>query len=245
MSELGGYQGVGAPSSKVLQVFQELLVAGLRGPSGAGLSAGSVKDQYRLWDPEMRKFVYDFHILPGGEAVYKGKLLPRSAYDQCTGILDCKGNMIFHGDIVSDREGVNGVVEWDEHQARFELHITSKVSQTRSSVGVSSDDDTGLEIIGHVHQFTWTVPEPLLYKPVPPEAALRSRSSGDSAFRAAFKVVECTSCKGTGSIIVRITAHKSITKPCNRCSGSGRVLELPMTRSNLRMVLDPAAHKNN
>lgn len=115
----------------------------------------------RAWDKKRQKYiyniqngaeVYDYHSGHTDYLAYN-ELLEADSFikEQCTGLKDKNGKLIYEGDILclaSETDKDEYVVNWYEHNAQLSLDVLNGRGQTDFDI-IGSDY---LEIIGNIHE---------------------------------------------------------------------------------------------
>ena len=95
--------------------------------------------KFRMWDKYREEYIYfDFTSLSGALADIEVKII-----EQCTGLKDKNGKLIYEGDIIKSPWGSLYEIRWDSIQARFQNHCGHLLLDT---------DIERYEIIGNIHQ---------------------------------------------------------------------------------------------
>lgn len=104
--------------------------------------------RFRAWQKSRKRYLYDFE-----EDEYFGDALidDDMVVEQCTGLKDKNGKLIYEGDIlrlVSETAKIKYVVKWDGHNAQLFLDVLNDWGQTEFNIA----DLNYLEIIGNIHE---------------------------------------------------------------------------------------------
>lgn len=84
--------------------------------------------RFRAWSKEEKKYYYDveqtYDYMQGIMSGSFGELLEDDRYiiEQCTGIKDCNGKLIYEGDLIRSVDEIRekqGVVEWRDGNSTF------------------------------------------------------------------------------------------------------------------------------
>lgn len=123
--------------------------------------------RFRIWDNELKEYVeYSAHdsvrmcLHPDGDMGYLyhdeeiRKISQEESYvvEQCTGLKDRDGKLIYEGDILLSSDGSNYSVEYDLHYARFLRR--GKFNNAREFLADlnSSMAENFLRVVGNIHE---------------------------------------------------------------------------------------------
>lgn len=104
--------------------------------------------KFRAWQKSRKRYLYDFE-----EDEYFGDALidDDMVVEQCTGLKDKNGKLIYEGDILclaSETDKDEYVVNWYEHNAQLSLDVLNGRGQTDFDIIGSNY----LDIIGNIHE---------------------------------------------------------------------------------------------
>lgn len=118
--------------------------------------------KFRVWDNINKRYVKDMHFRLDGVICYddghpycNGEHQDDFTIEQCTGLKDTNGKLIFEGDVVryyrSTTMGLGGEriasVLWDVESAKFKI-LTTK----GDGYSMWEANRMGIEIIGNIHE---------------------------------------------------------------------------------------------
>lgn len=85
--------------------------------------------KFRVWDNKEKSYFFfdnEWTIDMNGELCFRNK--PRKKdyliLEQCTGLKDTKGYLVFEGDIVKDENGQIGIIRFDVSSAMFSIEYS-------------------------------------------------------------------------------------------------------------------------
>ena len=101
--------------------------------------------KFRVWDNDAEEYIDDGALLDGRT----GKISGNGNYtiEQCTGVRDKNGKLIYEGDVVNAKWGPNVIQAKIEHKSSgaFVLHDGKRPI-------ITVDDPHDIEIIGNIHE---------------------------------------------------------------------------------------------
>lgn len=118
--------------------------------------------KFRVWDNTENSYTTSFAFVGkvhnDGTFCAFGNTSENLIVEQCTGLRDVNGRLIYEGDIIEsfDHEGepVRHVVEWNKDFARFEAVLVPKYEWTNNCGSISKEWLTLFEkrVIGNIHE---------------------------------------------------------------------------------------------
>ena len=119
--------------------------------------------KFRVWDSGLKCYRDEeiFMLTHDGKLVFlnpsNGKL--RNSYrfsvEQCTGLSDANGRLIYEGDIIAGEDpNCSHLVEWDEKEATFYVVLlpTTKITTIRGTIRKDWIDEFQKHVIGNIHE---------------------------------------------------------------------------------------------
>lgn len=117
--------------------------------------------KFRVWNKEQQILHYGaeraYDDMRGDPIIYAccfGELLDNDNYivEQCTGLKDKNGNLIYEGDIIKDMFGHKFAIKWNQEDVMFDGSILCYDPEysDRFDLYVGATDD--VEIIGNIHE---------------------------------------------------------------------------------------------
>ncbi len=117
--------------------------------------------KFRAWNKEEKQMYYDaentYDYMTGNPIIFAesfGCLLTNDDWivEQCTGLKDKNGNLIYEGDIIKDRFGRKFKVVWSQEDVMFDgrMIIYDPEYGNRYDLYEGATDD--VEIIGNIHE---------------------------------------------------------------------------------------------
>lgn len=121
--------------------------------------------RFRVWDTEKKEMIYGaemaydyMRLCPGGKIVEEncfGDVLENKRYivEQCTGLKDKNGRLIYEGDIVilNDEDffekPIKTIIKWADGNASFGLFGSHNLYY-----GFSYYDPEDVEVVGNIHE---------------------------------------------------------------------------------------------
>lgn len=111
--------------------------------------------KFRVWDKVSKRYFY--LELKFGDNGYHPDFITDPVFEQCTGLKDKNGNLIYEGDVIHDLGEIEPIcslpliVRWDDRTAGFYLDH-QKIGMRASLGRIDSADSHNYEIIGNIHE---------------------------------------------------------------------------------------------
>jgi hypothetical protein len=120
--------------------------------------------KFRLWSEKLKRYYYEMRLTVDGDLVPSKWIEPDSIPDlgrivileQCTGVTDKNGRLIYEGDVLEVPEffggSVNMWVFWDDNSCRWNLEYSGKRSTAKDMTVLVPELGNASKIIGNIHK---------------------------------------------------------------------------------------------
>ena len=117
--------------------------------------------KFRVWDNTTNHYWFNgsinidsngnIFVIPvdSNEKLY---YLSNATIEQCTGLKDKNGNLIYEGDIIKDRFGRKFKVVWSQEDVMFDGRIIIYDPEYRDRYDLYEGATDDIEIIGNIHE---------------------------------------------------------------------------------------------
>lgn len=107
--------------------------------------------KFRVWDKVSKQYFY--LELKFGDNGYHPDFIQEPIFEQCTGLKDKNGNLIYEGDIIKDRGDIQYQIKWKD--AGFFAVAMNEFNYMPDCILVQQWLKTWkAEIIGNIHEIT-------------------------------------------------------------------------------------------
>lgn len=118
--------------------------------------------RFRAWNKEEKKMYYDaqdtYDYMTGNPVIFAesfGCLLINDEeweVEQCTGLKDKNGNLIYEGDIIKDEFCRRFTIVWSEEDCMFEGRVIYRDPEYSDRFDLYKGATDDCEIIGNIHE---------------------------------------------------------------------------------------------